>query len=106
MRSNRRGATRVDGMVHTGLRAGLRTAVLALAMQGAGMIGAMAQEAAVDVAPPAPIEGVWQTLLKSEITIAACPEGFCGTLSKIIVPTEGLTAEELAAAQAMDPASF
>jgi len=36
----------------------------------------------------------------------SCPEGFCGTLSKIIVPTEGLTAEEIAAAQTMPIESF
>jgi uncharacterized protein (DUF2147 family) len=79
---------------------------LALVMQAAGMVGAMAQGAVEAPAAPDPIEGVWQTVLLSEITIAACPEGFCGTLSKIIVPSEGLTAEELAAAQAMDPATF
>jgi uncharacterized protein (DUF2147 family) len=93
-------------MVHTGLLAGLRVAGLALVMQAAGMVGAMAQGAVEAPVAPDPIEGVWQTVLLSEITIAACPEGFCGTLSKIIVPSEGLTAEELAAAQAMDPATF
>jgi uncharacterized protein (DUF2147 family) len=45
-------------------------------------------------------------VLNSEVTIAACPEGFCGTLSNIVVPTEGLSAEELAAAQAIPPGSF
>lgn len=93
-------------MTHTGLRAGLRVAALALVMQAAGMVGAMAQGAIEAPVATDPIEGVWQTVLLSEITIAACPEGFCGTLSKIIVPSEGLTAEELAAAQAMDPATF
>ena len=93
-------------MVHTRLLAGLRVAALALVMQAAGMAGAMAQGSVEGTVAPDPIEGVWQTVLLSEITIAACPEGFCGTLSKIIVPSEGLTAEELAAAQAMDPATF
>ena len=59
------------------------------------------------VVPPAdPIEGMWQTQLLSEVTITACPEGFCGALSKIIVPTKGLTPEELAAASAMPVESF
>lgn len=55
---------------------------------------------------PEPIEGVWQTLLLSEVTIALCPAGFCGTLSKIVVPSEGLTPEEHAAALAMPVESF
>lgn len=74
----------------------------------AGMAGANAQE---PVAPDPnrildPIEGIWQTLELSEITIALCPEGFCGTLSKIVVPREGLTEEEYAAAMAMPVESF
>ena len=83
-------------MVHTGLLAGLRVAALALVMQAAGLAGAMAQGSVEGTVALDPIEGVWQTVLLSEITIVACPEGFCGTLSKIIVPSEGLTAEELA----------
>jgi len=65
---------------------------------------AMAQDAGAPMAPVAPahpIEGVWRTKLLSEVTIAPCPEGLCGYLSKIVVPSEGLTPEELAAAQAM-----
>ncbi len=74
----------------------------------AGMAGANAQE---PFAPDPnrildPIEGIWQTLELSEITIALCPEGFCGTLSKIVVPREGLTEEEYAAAMAMPVESF
>ena len=93
-------------MVRIGFLAGLRIVALALAMQATGIAGAFAQGPAEVAAPPAPIEGVWQTLLKSEITIAPCPEGFCGTLSKIVVPSEGLTEEEMAAAQQMDPSTF
>ena len=73
-------------------------------MLAAGNIGVRAQDIAV--APPDPIEGVWQTLLLSEVTIAPCEAGFCGTLSKIIVPTEGLTEDEIAAANAMPVESF
>ena len=55
---------------------------------------------------PDPIEGVWQTLELSEVTIALCLEGYCGTLSKIVVPREGLTEEEYAAALAMPPEAY
>lgn len=79
--------------------------VVAIIALLATSIGARAQDE-VPLAPPDPIEGIWQTLLLSEVTIAVCPEGFCGTLSKIIVPTEGLTEEEIAAANAMPVESF
>nr|WP_295888875.1 DUF2147 domain-containing protein [uncultured Devosia sp.] len=73
----------------------------------AGLLSAGAQEAVVDPNRILdPIEGIWQTQELSEVTIALCPEGFCGTLSKIVVPREGLTDEEYAAAQAMPVESF
>ncbi len=73
----------------------------------AGLLPAGAQEAVVDPNRILdPIEGIWQTQELSEVTIALCPEGFCGTLSKIVVPREGLTDEEYAAAQAMPVESF
>lgn len=56
--------------------------------------------------PPDPIEGVWQTRLLSEVTITSCAEGFCGYLSRIVVPTENLTPAEAEAAAAMAPESF
>ena len=37
---------------------------------------------------PAIIEGVWLTEKKSEMTIAPCPEGWCGYITKIVVPPE------------------
>jgi uncharacterized protein (DUF2147 family) len=89
-------------MMRGGILGGLTIVALALVLQGAAAQDAPPAEAA----PAAPIEGVWQTLLQSEITIARCPEGFCGTLSKIVVPSEGLTPEEQAAAQGLDPATF
>ena len=46
----------------------------------------------------APIEGVWRTALASEITIMACPEGFCGHLSRIVVPEGLLSGAEAEAA--------
>lgn len=72
-----------------------------------GILPLAAQEAAVGPnRVPDPIEGVWRTLELSEVTIALCPQGFCGTLSTIVVPSKGLTAEEYAAAQAMPVESF
>lgn len=53
-----------------------------------------------------PIEGTWQTLELSEVTITLCEQGFCGLLSKIVVPSEGLTPEEYKAAMAMPVESF
>jgi Uncharacterized protein conserved in bacteria len=63
-------------------------------------------EAPVGPYPPSPIEGIWQTQLASQVTIAPCPQGWCGTLSKIVVPSEGLSPEELAAAQQMPVEAF
>lgn len=54
----------------------------------------------------APIEGVWRTLLASEVTIAPCPEGFCGYLSRIVVPEGLLSGAEAAAAAQMTPDQF
>ena len=42
--------------------------------------------AAAEAAPAAIIEGVWLTDTKSEMTIARCVEGYCGYISKIVVP--------------------
>jgi uncharacterized protein (DUF2147 family) len=84
---------------------GLVVAMLVAMLGLTGSLVGVAQEAAV-LPPPDPIEGTWQTQLLSEVTIIACPEGFCGMLSKIIVPSEGLSPEELAAAQAMPVESF
>lgn len=53
-----------------------------------------------------PIEGVWRTMLLSEVTISACPEGYCGYLSKIVVPEGRLSAAEAEAAAAMRPEDF
>ena len=54
----------------------------------------------------APVEGTWRTMLASEITISACPEGFCGVLSKIVVPQGQLSAAEAQAVAAMAPEDF
>lgn len=70
----------------------VRLAAIAVAAWLALAAGAGAQEA--EAGAPSPIEGVWVTKLKSEITIAACPEGFCGVLSKIVVPEEIMQGEQ------------
>lgn len=55
--------------------------------------GSWAQDAApgateATVAPQAIIEGTWKTQKASEITIAPCEGGFCGRITKIVVPQE------------------
>ena len=87
-------------------RGGLRLLIGTGAML-AGLLAVSAQETVVDPnRVPDPIEGTWRTVELSEVTIAQCPEGFCGTLSKIVVPREGLTEEEYAAALSMPVESF
>ncbi len=84
-------------------RAFLSLAVgLALGLGSATM--AVAQTSGT--APASPVEGVWRTQLLSEVTIAACPEGFCGSLSRIVVPEGMLSGAEAEAAAAMAPEDF
>lgn len=73
----------------------------ALVVASAGM--ATAQEV---VPAPAPVEGVWRTQLLAEVTIAPCPEGYCGTLSHIVVPEGMLSGAEAEAAAAMTQEEF
>ena len=77
---------------------------LLLAALTAPMAGAQTEQAAPG--PLSPIEGVWRTQLLSEVTIAACPEGFCGALSHIVVPEGMLSGAEAEAAAAMAPEDF
>ncbi len=65
---------------------------------GALAHGAIAQ-------PLSTIEGIWLTNDATELTIAACPEGVCGYISKIVVPErlKQQYGEELAT---IDPASY
>ena len=69
---------------------------------GAGLFGA----ATTGAQAQAPIEGTWRTVLESEITIAPCPEGYCGFLSKIVVPEGQLSAAEATAAAELAPQDF
>ncbi|MDB5539675.1 MAG: hypothetical protein JWQ89_1402 [Devosia sp.] len=52
-------------------------------------------------APPSPIEGVWLTTALTELTIAPCRDGYCGYISKIVVPEK-----YGAQIEAADPATF
>lgn len=54
----------------------------------------------------AQIEGVWQTQLQSEITISRCAEGYCGRISKVVVPQRYLEGSNGAAIEAMRPEDF
>ncbi|SFV35151.1 hypothetical protein SAMN05216456_2080 [Devosia crocina] len=62
--------------------------------------------AQVAISPSSPIEGVWRAALLSEVTIAPCGTGFCGYLTKIVVPSEGLSAKETEVALSMSPEQF
>jgi uncharacterized protein (DUF2147 family) len=75
--------------------------VVASSLLMAGSV--LAQEAGL---PPDPVEGTWRTLLQSEITITRCEAGFCGAISKVVVPehiVESVGAEVLAG---MSPDAF
>ena len=73
---------------------------------GLSLIFAFAGHADAQEQTIAQIEGVWRTALASEVTIATCPEGFCGYLTKIIVPEGLLSGPEAEAAAAMGPEQF
>ncbi|WP_172125315.1 MULTISPECIES: DUF2147 domain-containing protein [unclassified Devosia] len=75
---------------------------LATVLVGAALLGATASAAQAQ----AMLEGTWRTVLESEITITPCPEGYCGVLSKIVVPEGKLSAEETRAAAAIGPEDF
>jgi uncharacterized protein (DUF2147 family) len=82
-------------------------ASMILALSSATIVEAQtASDTPVEAAPVSPVEGVWRTQLLSEVTIAACPEGFCGTLSHIVVPEGMLSGAEAEAAAAMSPEDF
>ena len=75
----------------------LKTFVLGATLLAAGAGGAQAQ---------APIEGTGRTVLDAGVTIAACPEGYCGVLGKVVVPEGQLSAEDVSAAAEMAAEGF
>lgn len=54
----------------------------------------------------AQIVGVWQTQLQSEVTISRCDEGYCGRISKVVVPEHYLQGSNGTAIEAMRPEDF
>lgn len=61
--------------------------------------------AAAQQALPALIEGVWLTTARTELTIVACPIGYCGHISKIVIPEE-IKQKYGDQLESIDPASF
>ncbi|RUT28513.1 DUF2147 domain-containing protein [Arsenicitalea aurantiaca] len=59
--------------------AGWRTAAAAVAVMAPLALGEAKAQQSV-------LEGVWMTVSQSELTIAPCPEGYCGHISRIVVP--------------------
>jgi uncharacterized protein (DUF2147 family) len=53
-----------------------------------GLAGALQFGSVVQAMPQSIIEGVWLTQLKSEVSIVPCGAGYCGLLTKIVVPPE------------------
>jgi len=54
---------------------------------------------------PALIEGVWLTTAQTELTIVACPIGYCGHITKIVIP-EAIKEKYGDQLESVDPASF
>ncbi|HEV2518691.1 MAG TPA: DUF2147 domain-containing protein [Devosia sp.] len=79
------------------LRELTRVAVVAM---GLGLGPVAAQQAL-----PALIEGVWLTTAQTELTIIPCPAGYCGHISKIVIP-EAIKEKYGDQLEAIDPASF
>lgn len=73
--------------------------------RGAVSIMAGAMGSAAFAAPLSIVEGTWLTNDATELTIAACPAGFCGYISKIVVP-ERLMEQYGAELATIDPASY
>ena len=81
-------------------------------MVGLGLAAMLALSGAPAMAagsPKAPIIGVWQTADKSQVTIAVCPEDYCGTLTRVApdpVAYAKMSAAEKKRADAQDPTEF
>jgi uncharacterized protein (DUF2147 family) len=57
------------------------------------------------VPPASPIEGTWLDSTQSQITVVPCEQGFCGNISKIVVPPK-LYAAHKNEIDAIGPAGF
>lgn len=76
----------------------LRSVIAVSAALGVGPVAAQQ-------ALPALIEGVWLTTAQTELTIVPCATGFCGHISKIVVP-EAIRQKYGDQLGSIDPASF
>lgn len=61
----------------------LADSVLVLGLLAGGTVLALTGSAAAS-----PVEGTWRTLNGSEIFVQPCDEGYCGSLSHIVIPPE------------------
>ena len=84
----------------------MRERIAALLGLGLVLSGASISLVAAQEVPTAIIEGVWRAQLQSEITIEPCAFGYCGYLTRIVVPEDILSDEEAAAAATMRPEQF
>jgi len=78
---------------------------LLFAFLATGAHAAPAASPEAPAAPAAPIEGVWLDSTQSEITVVPCDQGFCGNISKIVVPP-ALYAAHKKEIDAIGPAGF
>jgi uncharacterized protein (DUF2147 family) len=60
----------------------------ALTIVAAGLAGVLQLAGLGQAAAAAVIEGTWMTQGKTEITIATCPKGYCGAITKIVIPPD------------------
>lgn len=71
----------------------------------AGIAGMALAGGAAAAAPLSPIEGVWLTTALTELTIAPCQAGYCGYISKVVVP-DNIKQKYGEQIEVIDPASF
>jgi uncharacterized protein (DUF2147 family) len=91
--------------IRDAFRRSLAAAIL-FVLPAVATAGGQAGPAAAAV-PAAPVEGTWLTASQTEMTIRACPDGFCGYVSKIVVPDDirkqyGSQLSEISPAQYLD----
>ena len=70
-------------LMWTALRGALAGAAIIAAMLGAPTLAAPVP---LSTLVSSPVEGTWKTQDGPEITVTSCPEGFCGTLSWVVMP--------------------
>jgi uncharacterized protein (DUF2147 family) len=63
-------------------------ATLLFATAAHSVMAASTPPVAAPSAPTVAIEGTWITDAKSEVTVTPCDDGYCGNISKIVVPAD------------------